>query len=322
MNKTLLIILGVIVVGALLLFFTRQAPVAPPPANVTVENITESSFGDMVTIDFVLTLEDGTVVDTNNPELAKEYGVMNYVKGPYTFILGQSGKVPGFDDALTGMKEGEHRESIIEPSEPEVKLVVNKTRILERFITINKKQPFPLKAFETHFKKQPIIGDVVFSETFAFKYQVLNITNTSVIAEMIVKEGETYTLENTEWESKVAKVANDDVMFYQMPEENQTLQTPFGSATVNLSKSRIYLTFEPELNRVFNKSIELGGGFTIPQAFQVVEIHDDYFIIKRYGLLTDKSLKLVADMRAITKGVKEVRQDKPLITEVVGGIEN
>ena len=326
MNKSLLIILGIIAVGALLFFFTKAPQVTPPEANVTPSpNITPgASLGDMLTINYVLSLENGTVVDTNKPELAGQYGITNYVKGQYTFILGQSGKVTGFDEALLSIREGEHRETYIEPSEAEVILNINKTRIITRMITINRRQSFPLKSFDAMFKKPPIIGDLIFNKELAFKYQVINITEDSVVTKISAKEGEEYTLPNTEWKSKVAKLADEDILFYQDPEENQTLITPFGTAVINLTKSRIILNFKPELNKVFNKSVEFGGGsgFTIPQSFQVTEIHDDYFVIKRVGLLTDKRLKLVADVTSITKGVKEVKQDKPLVTEVIGGTEN
>jgi hypothetical protein len=325
MNKTALIILAVIAIGALLFLFTKPPAVTPPVEKVTPENITPgASLGDMVTINFVLSLENGTVVDTNNAQLAEQYGITNFVKGPYTFILGQSGKVAGFDEALLGMREGDHRETFIEPTEQEIVLNVNKTRIMNRMITINRKQSFPLKSFETMFKKPPIKGDLVFNNELAFKYQVINVTEDKVIANIYAKEGEEYTLPNTEWKSKVALVSEEDILFYQDPKENQTLITPFGTAAINLTKSRIILNFEPELNKIFNKSIEIAGtqGFSIPQSFQVIEIHDDYFTIKRVGLLTDKRLKLVADLTSMTKDVKEVRQKRPIITEVVGGTEN
>jgi hypothetical protein len=107
-----------------------------------------------------------------------------------------------------------------------------------------------------------------------------------------------------------------------MPEENQTVETPFGNATINFTQSMMFLNFNPQLNAVFNKSIEVGGGFSIPQAFQVVEVHDDYFVIKRYNILTEKRLKITADLLSIVPGVKEVKSRIPFITEVSSGTEN
>src|SRR5574342_723250 len=307
------------------LLLLLAACVVPPPVeeNITLTPAPEgTTFGDLVSINYVLLLENGTVVDTNDAALAEQYGIKNYVKGPFTFVLGQSGKVKGFDDALLGMQEGEHKESTIEPSEKVITFEVNKTKAVNRFITINRKQVFPLTAFERHFGKKPVKNDVVKSADFVFKYKVLNVTNESVITDMVLKEGESYVLPNTYWNSSVVKLAEEDVMFYQQPEENQTIDAPFGTAVINMTKSRMFINFQPELNRVFNKSIEIGGGFVIPQQFQVTKINDDGFIITRYGLLTDKRLKLKADLITRVKDVKKVKQTSPYITEVVGGNEN
>ncbi len=323
MNKALLIV-GIVAIAALLMYFTKQPSLQIPVLENETENVTETkgiTYGDLVAINFVLYLENGTVADTNDVAVAEKNKLLNYHKGPFVFILGQSGKVTGFDEALLGMEEGEHRETMIEPSEKEVKLTVGKTKALRRFVTINKIQAFPVASYNTFFKKQPVVGDIVKSEAFAFKYKVVNMTNKSIITEIYAKEGEEYVLPNTEWKSAVVKVAEEDIMFYQMPEENQTLETPFGRATINFTKSIMFINFQPELNKVFNKSIEMGRGFSIPQSFQVVEVHENEFVIQRYGTLTDKRLKLVADLLSITKGVKEVKQTHPLITEVVGGTE-
>jgi len=322
-SRSIWIVFGIIAV-ALIFYFTKE-PAVQPPLVVPQEEITPgASLGDMITINYVLTLENGTVADTNNPELAKQYGITNYVKGVYTFILGESGKVTGFDEALLGVREGDHKETFIEPTEEVVEITVNRTRIINRMISINRKQHFPLESFETMFKKPPIRGDIIFSKELAFKYQIINLTEDKVIAKIVAKEREEYTLPNTEWKSKVAQVAEEDILFYQSPEENQTLITPFGTAIVNLTKSRIILNFQPELHKIFNKSVEFAGtqGFTIPQSYQVVKINDDSFVLRRVGLLTDKRLKLVADIVRITPGVKKVKQDKPLVTEVNGGTEN
>ncbi len=302
-------------------FLVILAACAAPQVQQNVTNVTVEAGaqkGDLVTINFVLALENGTVVDTNNATLAQEYGLSNYVKGPHTFILGQSGKIKGFDEALIGIKLGEHRETTIEPSEKEVSFTINKTRMMERYASISKKQKFPTKAYENMFGKKPIAGDIAASREIEFKYKVLNVTNDTVIAEMHVKEGEKYTLPNTEWESAVVKIAEEDVMFYFIPEENQTISAPFGTATITLpNKSRMQINYQPELNKVFNKTIELGKGFSIPQEFQVTEVKDNEFTIKRYNVLAEKRLKLTAELLEITEDVKEIREKSAIKTETL-----
>ena len=299
------------------------------PPSITITNTTQvtppartgAAFGDLATVNFVLSLEDGTVVDTNNEQIAKENKLTNYMIGPYKFILGQSGKVPGFDEAFLGMNVGDHLETTIQPSEKEVILGINKTKIINRLTWLNKRQAFPIEAYNKIFGKPPKKGDIVYSEKMAFKYKVLNLTNETVMAEIYAKEGEKITLPNTEWKSSVVKIAEDDITFLQIPEENQTLKTPFGPATINMTPSKIYINFQPELNLIFNRSTGIGGGFSIPQQFQIVQINDDNFIIKRYGIMADKTLKLTADLLNITEDVREVKEG-PNIFEVNSGTEN
>jgi len=307
-----------IIGGILALLLFACTPAVEQGVNETTANESEGvQFGDLVSVNFKLYLENGTLVDTNNPELAEKNNLKNYVKGPYKFILGQSGKVKGFDDAITGLDVGEKGTAIIEPSEEELVVKVSRIKYLERFIALPINQRIPIKTYQTAFGKEPFIGDVVFNEELQFKYQVVNFTNRTVLAKMIVAEKEEYTLPNTEWVSKVARVAKNDVMFYQSPEENQTVSAPFGDAKITLTKSRIILRFNPVLNKIFNRSVEISSGFTIPAQFQVIEITDDDFIIKRYGLLTDKKLTLEVEILESIPNVKKVKKKESVITEIV-----
>jgi len=159
-NVKLWLVFGAIAVIAIGFLFMK-AP-APPEKNETIKpNITLAegvSFGDLLTINYVLYFENGTVADTNNAKLAEEAGLINYVKGNFKFILGQSGKVKGFDEAITGMKENDHREVIIEPSEPVIILKVNRTRIVNRFVYIPRHQAFPQSTFTGALQIPPCNG--------------------------------------------------------------------------------------------------------------------------------------------------------------------
>jgi|GEM_PF-1639143 len=321
-TTTIIIIIGIIAIGALLILFLKTPAPEPenPETNITNTTIpakTGAEFGDLVTINYILKLENGTIADTNNEQLAKENNLQNYVKGPYTFILGQSGKIPGFDEALMGMSIGDHRETTIEPSEKEIVLGVNKTKVNPRLITINSRQDFPAEKFESLFGKPPKLNDIVYSTKFAYKYKITNITNDTITTDIYVKEKEEYTLPNTEWKSKVAKVSDGTILFQQNPKENQTLDTEFGPAIINFTTGRIYINYQPEQGKIFNRSLPVGGGFIIPQQFQIAEVHEDYFVIKRYGVLAEKRLTISIDMINITADVKEVKA-KPKITEVSG----
>lgn len=289
-----------------------------PALNTTNETttLTGAQFGDLVSINFTLQLENGTLADTNNPELAAQNNLRNYVKGPYTFILGQSGKVKGFDSALVGLEAGEELTTIIEPSEKEVILDVNRTITSKRFITLPRMQRISVENYKKVFGKPPVINDFAAAQGLLFKFQVINMTENTVLARIIAKDGEEYQLQNTYWKSRVAKVADDEIVFYQMPEQNQTVPSPFGPATINVTPSRLTITFNPELNHIFNHTMSGQDGFGANYEFQIIEVQNDKFTIKRYGNLADKRLVLKATMLDITHDVKKVKtSDLDITTE-------
>ncbi len=59
--------------------------------------------GTIVTLNFSLALEDGTVVDSNLEE------------EPVTFTVGDGNLLPGFEKAMLGLKAGDERELLITP---------------------------------------------------------------------------------------------------------------------------------------------------------------------------------------------------------------
>ncbi|MDG0969963.1 MAG: peptidylprolyl isomerase [Porticoccaceae bacterium] len=59
--------------------------------------------GTKVTLHFALTLEDGTVIDSN------------FEREPATFAVGDGNLLPGFESALIGLVDGDEKDFIITP---------------------------------------------------------------------------------------------------------------------------------------------------------------------------------------------------------------
>lgn len=296
--------------AALLILLVACIGIAPAPT----ENITPTEQGvqkgDLVTVNFELYFDNGTLVDSNKPELIEGLVgspyVRGFAKGPYSFVLGQSGKVKGFDEVIIGMTDGQTKEQSIEPSEPEITLLVNKTQTFRREIVIPRLQSFPISSYDKIFNKRPIVGDIVQNKTLQFKYQIVNITEKYAIGKIMAKEGDAYTLQSTYWPSKVLKVADEDILFFQVPEDNQTAPTPFGDATVRVHGSSYSLNYNPEMGKVYNYS-RTPDQIAIAEPFIVTEIANDSFTLKRFGLLSDKKLKLKVELLSHISDVKEVR---------------
>lgn len=278
-----------------------------PSLNNTAEK------GDLAVVNFVLRFENNTVADTNNPELAKEDDVKNYVKGPFTFIIDQSGKIAEFDQAVIGMKVGEKKEAVIPPSEKEVVLTLNRTQGMKRSVQIPLKRSFRLDSYQDFFGKPPIIGDVIFNENFPFRYQVLNYSEKYVLVRAIVTEGKTYRLEGYPWESGLLSVLKKEDIgtFLHLPEINKSFDSEFGPAKVTeIVGTKLIVHYDPQLNAIINKSVDIQG-LPIAQKFQVVAVDNDTFTIKRYGLLTDKRLLLSVELLNLTKNIKNVSSNSP-----------
>lgn len=315
--KFVSIIFGLCIIAALVLITSCENPLDNKNTEeTTLENQTQQDMsqiaekGDLAEIDYVLRLENGTVVDTNNPELAEQAGLKNYQKGTYKFIIGQSGKVKGFDEAIEGIKFGETVDRIILPSQEELFIEKNLTNEIHRYKALNRAQAFKKENFQKVFGKPPIINDVVYNfDIFPWKYQIYNITEEAVIGKIYVREGEKYQLPGMPWNATVFQVYTDVISFFMTPNANQTIDTDFGEAEVSAVRSKIYVTLDPQVGDVFEIPTKGIGGFEAIVKFQVIERDDKKFVIKRIGILEDKTLDLEVTLKDLTKDVKEVKNN-------------
>lgn len=75
--------------------------------------------GDIISVDYVGKLEDGTLFDTSVKEAAIEAGIYNQRRDykPLTFTVGAGQMIKGFDEGVVGMRVGEERTLTIPPEE-------------------------------------------------------------------------------------------------------------------------------------------------------------------------------------------------------------
>ncbi|PIN75698.1 hypothetical protein COV18_02515 [Candidatus Woesearchaeota archaeon CG10_big_fil_rev_8_21_14_0_10_37_12] len=310
----------ILIVAATVLLTTKSADnIVDIPEPILEE--TGVQYGDLITIKYILSLENGTVVDTTDEQLAQQHSVQTYPKGEYAFILGQSGKLKTFDEAIKGLSAEHGKKTIIlEPIEHEIILDLDRTQHVERTVSYLRNQRFSITDFEKFFGKKPTIGAIVKSNELPFTYKVVNMSESKVLAYIInVKEGQTYTFPKMDWPSKILKIAEQDMLIYHTPKEGQVIETLFGNATVHLDTKMIFLYQYPEFGMIFEKAIELPGQTgAIPQKFQIIDVQKNTFRVKRYGSLADKRLTLEVELLEVVEDVKEVKiRNKLLGTERV-----
>ncbi len=287
-NYLPLIVIALLIAGGALYYYSQKS----------AETITEPGVeqGDLVAIDFVLAMPNGTVVDTNNVSLAEEFNVSAYVKGPFRFVVGQSSKIKGFDEAVLGMKPGETKTTIVEASEPVLEYTINRTR------RVSRNQPVPLESFvtlgrfEEMFKRKPKLNDVIVSQSIPWPIKVTNISEKNVIVEALAEEGRSYQLPGFEWKSLLLVKTNTDMLFRHNPEEGQIVTTEFGPTRVTLETGVLNLTYQVQVGDVINYNVALEGPITKPYQFQTTSADENQFVIRRINYPPQENLVLTATL--------------------------
>lgn len=316
--KWILIIVILVIVGLLYIPTLEKKETAEEPTTpVIVPQVeTGAQFGDLLKINYILSYTNGTVVDTNNETLAKRYGIENYVKGPYSFILGQSGKLLGqnveikpFDDAIKGLELGDKKTIDIKPSEKVLAYKLNMSDKKQRRVAVPAIQRFSIEKFKETFSKQPVVGDVVSnSEKYPWPYKVLNVTENSAYAQIVIKAGDEVVIPSTDWKSMALDVGDKVIVFVQNPDIGQVIETPYGSAVVtNLSKGYVWFNHQPELGKTSKQTIAAQREGGPVYDFVVWRIDEGSFIIRRANYLPQEHLKLDVEVLALMKDVKEVK---------------
>lgn len=110
---------------ALILLIMFAAGCVGTGGNVVAKN------GDMVLVDYIGKLEDGTLFDTSVESVARESGTYNSGReyAPLEVELGSGSVVRGFNDAILGMKVGATKTATLEPKdaygEPDQELIIS-----------------------------------------------------------------------------------------------------------------------------------------------------------------------------------------------------
>ena len=111
-----------------------------PPIDKTSSQDAKSNIpakeGDVVSVDYLGTLDNGTVFDTSiKEEAAKAKLQLRGTYQPLKFIIGQGTLIPGFENAIIGMKEGEDKTVRLAPNDAygqptnEMVVIVNKSQL-------------------------------------------------------------------------------------------------------------------------------------------------------------------------------------------------
>ena len=141
----------------------------------------QAKAGDKVSVHFTGSLEDGSIFGSTQKE------------EPFEFIIGQKNVLPGFEDAVIGMEEGDEKEFKLEPSDaygdhnPELTKEIPRSQLppdekLEpgMVLIMNLPNGFQINANITEVSDETITIDLnhpLAGKTLSFKVKILEISS-------------------------------------------------------------------------------------------------------------------------------------------------
>jgi len=183
--------------------------------------------GDVVELDYVGSLEDGTIFDTSIQEIGTQAGLERTKYSTLTITLGSGSLIQGFEEALVGMKKGETKTVTIpvEKAYGEVKgeLIL---RDLKREIKATKYSLVDREVFNTVFAEKPEVGKILEREEVPWKLKISKLNQTTVVLEGMPTIGDKLMLPGAQWETEVIAITDKEIVLFQYPELDKIVSFP------------------------------------------------------------------------------------------------
>ena len=186
--------------------------------------------GDTVKIDYLGTLENGNVFDTNILEESKKAGTYTEQRSyePLEFTVGAGQMIPGFEEAVLDMKEGETKTVTI-PAEKAYGIRREDLFLkgLPREVKVARYSNLSKDQFKEIFEKEAILGETLTTKNVPWEVKVVEIKDNQVKVESVVTTGQVLQLPGTNWNSIVKTIGDTAVTLFQNPEEGQRAVLPY-----------------------------------------------------------------------------------------------
>ncbi len=287
--------------------------------------------GDIVRVDYIGTLEDGTVFDTSILEEAQKEGIYeeDRIYEPLQVVIGDGSTIPGFETGLLGMKEGETKtisippEQAYGPEDPE--LIFTLPRILDeipkieeipRFEEIPRVFQATISSFVSRYGQQPAVGMTI--DLADWPGEVIEVTGDNVIIEHKPEVGK--SINNNSVAFTVTEITENSILLRYDVEVGDVLPTEIGDLRIlemtdttmkveAIPKSQIETIYgvvnviESGENYILKLDSEVGDVVTLEnQRGRVTEVTNDYVVIDFNHPLAGETLYFKVTTVLIDKG--------------------
>lgn len=200
--------------------------------------------GSKVTVDYVGSLENGTVFDTTIESVAREHGIYSDYRlyAPLIFTLGDGSILAGLDEALVGMSAGDERRVVLAPEDAygeKKKGLVSAIKVLQtspRVVKVERELRVPAAVFFSgRLDAQP--GDVITSGGEEYTY--LRRDGSEVVLRVEASLGDELAIPDVDWPGII--IGEDEIAFTvrQDPPTNGTVETPAGPAKLRVTDDEV-----------------------------------------------------------------------------------
>jgi FKBP-type peptidyl-prolyl cis-trans isomerase 2 len=201
-----------------------------------ITNQDGAQMGDSVLYLYKVSLENGTIIDTNLKEAAESLGVTLSEERlrPQNITLGKGEVPPSVEQAFLGMVVGDKKKTIIPVSEAfgerKEDLVRWVPRVVEndRTVKIRRYIQIPSREFYESYGSETLTGLVINSSETGVKYAFLKEDETAITFEILVDLNSNVTVPGTVWPSVVYIKDAEYIYALQEIKEGEIYSTPTG----------------------------------------------------------------------------------------------
>lgn len=259
--------------------------------------------GDVISVDYTESLQDGTVLYTTIQSVAKENGI--YSPGeeytPFQFTVGKGDTISGFSRGVIGMKIGENKVFTVPPengfgmSKPELIRVYPIIEVvpakIPRAIDISYDQ------FAATFGQNHTAGDIVVHPGMGVNMTIRNISS-RVSLYYNFKVGDQIPSSGP-WNMTVVKMDERNITVKYSVKKNETIQfpnVPWNTTVVEVNEDNITL----KNNAIPDTEIESAFGQPVR-----VKFNESSIIMDQNHKLAGKNLTFNVTIISIEKGAQE-----------------
>ncbi|MCX9009704.1 MAG: FKBP-type peptidyl-prolyl cis-trans isomerase [Candidatus Methanoperedens sp.] len=208
--------------------------------------------GDKVSVDYIGSLQNGTVFDTSIESVAKQNNIYmpDRQYKPLQFTVGKGEVIKGFDEGVVGMNAGETKTLTIPPEkgygnmDPRAIQTIPVVENITATETYPKVLEVPRYQFEGTFGQNHTTGDVVTWPRTNVNLTVVNISSNNISLSYNLKVGDNISSVGAPWNDTVIKMDDKNFTIKHDVRTNNTIQlqgVPWNSTVIAANSENITL---------------------------------------------------------------------------------